>query len=116
MIKIGETSDFPAFYCTKTLDEVKAPCRVFNAKEAADVVETQRALGIGSGILFVMPIPDEHALDPAVMNTAIHEALKKASDACVTGKHVTPFLLREINEITCGRSLEASEYRKLIKS
>ncbi|XP_032682752.1 pseudouridine-metabolizing bifunctional protein C1861.05 isoform X2 [Odontomachus brunneus] len=108
VVKIGETSDFPAFYCTKTLDEVKAPCRVFNAKEAADVMEAQRALGIGSGILFAVPIPDEHALDPAVMSTAIREALKKASDACITGKQVTPFLLKEINEITRGRSLEAT--------
>lgn len=114
-MKIGETSDFPAFYCSKTLDGVKAPCRVSNAEEAADIVEAQRRLGIDSGILFAVPIPDGYALDPAVMDAAIREALKKASDARVTGKRVTPFLLNELNDITRGRSLEASEYGKLIK-
>lgn len=115
VIKIGETADFPAFYCTKTLDEVKAPYRVSTAEEAADVIEAQRTLGIDNGILFAVPIPDKYALDPAIVEVAIHEALKKASDTCVTGKRVTPFLLNELNDITHGRSLEASEYRKLIK-
>ncbi|EFN87201.1 Uncharacterized protein yeiN [Harpegnathos saltator] len=108
VVKIGETLDFPAFYCLKTLNEVKAPCRVSNAEEAADIVQTQRTLGINTGILFAVPIPHEYALDPTVMDVAIREALKKANEARVTGKQVTPFLLSQLNEITHGQSLGAN--------
>lgn len=109
MVKIGETPDFPAFYCPKTLDGLQAPCRVSSAEEAADLMATQSSLGIDSGILFAVPIPEEYALDPAVMDAAIRDALRRAGDARVTGKRVTPFLLSELNEITRGRSLGASE-------
>ncbi|XP_014470521.1 PREDICTED: pseudouridine-metabolizing bifunctional protein C1861.05 isoform X2 [Dinoponera quadriceps] len=108
VVKIGETPDFPAFYCSKTVDELKAPCRASNAEEAAGIVEAQRTLGVDTGILFAVPIPDRYALDPATMDAAIREALRKANDARVTGKRVTPFLLSELNEITRGRSLEAN--------
>lgn len=109
MIKIGETPEFPAFYCSKTLDEIRAPCRVSDAREAADIVRAQRASGVDTGILFAVPIPDKYALEPAVVNLSISEALKKAKEMRITGKRVTPFLLSELNEITHGRSLEASE-------
>jgi len=72
-------------------------------------VETQKVLGINTGILFAVSIPEKYALQPSVMDAAISEALKKANVMCVTGKQVTPFLLSELNEITRGQSLEASE-------
>lgn len=109
VVKIGDMLEFPAFYCSETSDKIKAPCRVSNAKEAASIVETQRVLGINTGILFAVSIPEKYALQPSVMDAAISEALKKANAMCVIGKQVTPFLLSELNKITRGRSLEASE-------
>ncbi|XP_039312020.1 pseudouridine-metabolizing bifunctional protein C1861.05 isoform X2 [Solenopsis invicta] len=108
VIKIGETPEFPAFYCSETSDKIKAPCRISNTKEAADIVKTQKVLGINTGILFAVPIPEKYALQPSVMDAAISEALKKASAMRITGKQVTPFLLSELNEITRGQSLEAN--------
>lgn len=109
MIKIGKTPEFPAFYCSETLDKIKAPYKVSNAKEAADIVETQRALGINTGILFAVSIPEKYTLKPDIVDYAISEALERATVIHVTGKQVTPFLLNELNKITCGQSLEASE-------
>lgn len=109
VIKIGETPEFPAFYCSETSDKIKAPCRVSNANEAAAVLQAQRTLGINTGILFAVPIPEEHALKPDIVESAISEALRKADSTNVTGKQVTPFLLSELNEITCGQSLDASK-------
>lgn len=109
VVKIGEMPEFPAFYCSETLDKIKAPCRVSNAQEAASIVETQGVLGINTGILFAVSIPEKYALQPSVMDAAISEALKKASAMHITGKQVTPFLLSELNEITHGQSLEASK-------
>jgi pseudouridine-5'-phosphate glycosidase len=106
VIKIGETLEFPAFYCSETLDKIKAPYRVSSAKEAAAILRAQ--LGIDTGMLFAVPIPEEHALEPAVVESAISEALRKAASMNVTGKRITPFLLSELNRITSGQSLEAS--------
>ncbi|KYM97772.1 Pseudouridine-5'-phosphate glycosidase [Cyphomyrmex costatus] len=108
VIKIGETSEFPAFYCSETTDKIKAPCRISNAKEAAGIIEAQRVLDINTGILFAVPIPEKYALQPSVVDAAISEALKKANAMHITGKQVTPFLLSELNEITRGQSLEAN--------
>lgn len=109
MVKIGETSEFPAFYCSETFDKIKAPCRVSNTKEAADIVEAQRTLGINTGILFAVSIPEKYALDPSIMDSIISKALKKAAVMRITGKQITPFLLNELNEITQGQSLKASK-------
>jgi len=107
VIKIGETLEFPAFYCSETLDKIKAPYRVSGAKEAAAILRAHR-LGINTGILFAVPIPREHALKPVIVESAISEALRKADSMNVTGKRITPFLLSELNRITSGQSLEAS--------
>jgi len=107
VIKIGETLEFPAFYCTETLDRIKAPCGVSSAREAAAILKAQLDT-VNAGILFAVAIPEEHALRPATVESAISEALRKADAMNVTGKRITPFLLSELNRITSGRSLEAS--------
>lgn len=109
VIKIGDIPEFPAFYCSETSDKIKAPYRVSNVEEAASIVKTQGVLGINTGILFAVSIPEKYALQPSVVDAAISEALKKASVMHITGKQVTPFLLNELNKITRGQSLEASE-------
>ncbi|XP_012227103.1 uncharacterized protein [Linepithema humile] len=108
VIKIGESPEFPAFYCSETLDKIKAPCRISNAKEAADIMEAQRTLGINTGILFAVSIPEKYALEPGIMDSIISEALKKATVMRIMGKQITPFLLNELNEITQGQSLKAN--------
>ncbi|CAL1676699.1 unnamed protein product [Lasius platythorax] len=108
VIKIGETPEFPAFYCSETSDKIKAPYRVSNTKKAADIVKTQRILGINTGILFTVSIPEKYTLKPDIVDSAISEALERASAMHITGKQVTPFLLNELNKITCGQSLEAN--------
>lgn len=43
-----------------------------------------------------------------LINEAINEALKTAEALGVTGKEVTPYILKAVSKITEGRSLEAS--------
>ncbi|XP_011633807.1 pseudouridine-metabolizing bifunctional protein C1861.05 isoform X2 [Pogonomyrmex barbatus] len=108
VIKIGQTPEFPAFYCSETSDKIKAPCRISNAEEAAGIVKAQGKLGINTGILFAVSIPERYALQPSVMDDAISEALKTADAMRITGKQITPFLLSELNKITRGQSLETN--------
>ncbi|XP_054014330.1 uncharacterized protein LOC128895617 [Hylaeus anthracinus] len=108
VIKIGDTNHFPAFYCTETFQKINVQHKVSNSKEAADILKTQRKLGLRTGLLFAVPIPKAYALDPKEMELAICKALESAKCKDITGKSITPFLLEELNEITYGRSLQAN--------
>jgi pseudouridine-5'-phosphate glycosidase len=59
-------------------------------------------------VLIANPIPAEHALDKAVVDAAIATALVEANDKGVKGKALTPFLLKRLDELTDGRSVEAN--------
>ncbi|XP_031847824.2 uncharacterized protein LOC116433651 [Nomia melanderi] len=108
VIKIGETDLFPAFYCRETFQNTKVSHKVSTPKEAADVLKTQIELGLRTGLLFAVPIPEKYALDTKEMESAINKALEAAKREGITGKNVTPFLLEELNKITQGQSLRAN--------
>lgn len=100
------TDDFPAFYVRSSGLAVQT--RVESAGEVADVVRATRALGHGGGVIVAVPVPEGHALDAALVDRAIEEALAAADDAGVTGKDVTPFVLEHITATTGGASLDAN--------
>lgn len=100
------TDAFPAFYTRESGFGVDA--RVESASEAADVARARFALGAG-GLLVANPIPAEHALDPALVDTAIAQALAEADERGVHGKDVTPYVLARIHEITGGASERANK-------
>ncbi|KAG7199334.1 hypothetical protein KM043_018181 [Ampulex compressa] len=108
VIKIGESNEFPAFYCVRTVDKIRAPHNVSNSMGAANIIKAQRKLGLNTGILFAVPVPEKYALSPDDVESAICKALKCAKSMNVTGKNVTPFLLQELNKITGGRSLDSN--------
>jgi pseudouridine-5'-phosphate glycosidase len=54
------------------------------------------------------PIPAEFSADPKLIQEAIELGLKAAAAQGVTGKDLTPFLLRFVNEQTKGKSLESN--------
>ena len=54
------------------------------------------------------PVPETHALDRALMDGVIRDAVAEAQDRGIRGKAVTPFLLARIVEATGGRSLETN--------
>ncbi|XP_076752298.1 uncharacterized protein LOC143424234 [Xylocopa sonorina] len=108
VIKIGETNYFPAFYCTETFQKTKVLHRVQDSEEAARILKEQKELGLRTGILFAVSIPEKYALDSREMESAICKVLETAKAKNISGKDVTPFLLQELNLITCGKSLQAN--------
>lgn len=95
-----KTSDFPAFYCTKSGFGVD-----YNAPDAATIakiIKTKDDIGFKSGMIIGNPIPQEYALDFDEMEEVIKDALKKADEKGVRGKNITPFLLATIKETTHG--------------
>ncbi len=101
-----KTLDCPAFYTRES--GVALEYKIDNAKEAADIACDKWAFGIDGGVLVVNPIPEEYSYPKKEIDKAIEKALKLAKENNITGKRITPFLLKTIVEETGGKSLEAN--------
>jgi len=100
------TRELPAFYTRESGFFVDA--QADTPKTLADIYKAQRALGLDTGLLVCNPIPAEYAMDKAVIDAAIGEAVAESVRLGVKGKDTTPFLLAKVKEITGGDSLEAN--------
>ena len=61
-------------------------------------------------------IDDKSSLADALVNSAIEKALEEADERGITGKEVTPYILKKVVELTGGASLAASILIKLYHS
>ena len=59
-------------------------------------------------MLVTNPIPEEYAMDKAVIDAAIEKALAECREQGIKGKETTPFLLAKVVELTGGESLESN--------
>ena len=71
------------------------------------MIRLQREIGPG-GLLIANPIPEDHALEEAMIEERISEAVAEAKEQGVGKKEATPFLLKRVVELTGGLSLEAN--------
>jgi pseudouridine-5'-phosphate glycosidase len=99
------TNEFPAFYTRSS--GLPLEHRVESAAECARVVDAHFRFR-PTGILIANPIPPEHALDPALVASAIAEALHQVENNQVRGKALTPHLLAHLARATAGKSLAAN--------
>ena len=100
------TDELPAFYTRQSGFGVDY--RVDSPAELAAMFRAQRALGYKGGMLVTNPIPEEYAMDKAVIDAAIEQALAECEAQGVHGKETTPFLLARVVELTGGESLESN--------
>ena len=100
------TDELPAFYTSKSGFGVDY--RVDTPEELAEALKTKWDLGIEGGVVVANPIPPEYEMDPAVIDSAISEAVKEADLKGIKGKESTPFLLAKVKEITGGSSLDSN--------
>ena len=100
------TDELPAFYTRRSGFGVDY--RVDSPEELAAMFAAQRELDYRGGMLVTNPIPEEYAMDKAVIDTAIEEALRQCAEAGVKGKETTPYLLAKVVELTGGDSLESN--------
>ena len=101
-----QTKELPAFYTAHSglnVDyDIKSP------EEAANIIIEKRKNNLVGGILITNPIPEEYAMDSKIINDAIEKALAMADEQGIKGKEITPFLLKNIVDITGGDSLESN--------
>uniref|UniRef100_A0A182M117 Pseudouridine-5'-phosphate glycosidase n=1 Tax=Anopheles culicifacies TaxID=139723 RepID=A0A182M117_9DIPT len=102
----SEGCEFPAFYTRSSGS--KAAYNLTSPTVAAKMLHMNRALGLGSGILIGVPIPERYAMDANEMDAVIAEALGDAERKRIQGKEVTPFILSAVSALTRGKSLDAN--------
>ena len=105
MIGYG-TDELPAFYTRHSGFGVDY--RVDSPEELAAMFRAQRELDYKGGMLVTNPIPEQYAMDKAVIDKAIEQALAECKAQGVHGKETTPFLLARVVELTGGDSLESN--------
>jgi len=100
------TDDLPAFYVRHS--GLRIDARADSPADVAHIVAAQRSLGLESGLVVAVPIPEEAALNQEDMESIITEALAGANAQQITGKEITPFLLAYLHEHSQGETLRAN--------
>ena len=100
------TDELPAFYTRQSGFGVDY--RADSPAQLASMFRAQKELGMKGGMLVTNPIPEEYAMDKAVIDAAIGQALRESVEQGIHGKETTPFLLARVVELTGGSSLESN--------
>jgi pseudouridine-5'-phosphate glycosidase len=98
--------DFPAFFARSSGHPVDH--RFDTPEDIAAVIALQRRLGMTGGVLVANPIPEADALDGALIEQRIAQAVDEAEALGIKAEALTPYLLQRINELTGGQSLQAN--------
>ena len=101
-----KTKELPAFYSAHS--GLSVDYQIDSAEEAAKIILEKRNNKLLGGILITNPIPEKYAMDSNIINNAINKALAMAEEQGIKGKEITPFLLKNIVELTGGDSLESN--------
>ena len=100
------TSFFPAFYTRSS--GIKINKTVHTGKQAVLLFLEHLKVGLGSSLLLVNPISKKNEIPQKEIDFFVSEALLEAQKQKVSGKELTPFLLKNITEKTKGDSLKAN--------
>ncbi len=101
-----QTDELPAFFTRES--GIGLQIRADSIQDIADIVQTQRTLGLKSGILVTVPVPEDVAMDKKDADAAVEEAMAAAVAQGIHGKALTPFLLQKIGKLTGGESVETN--------
>ena len=103
----GYQSDYmAAFYCQSK--ELTVDYRFDTPQQLAEAISIQRSLNLGNGMVVSNPITQSLCLDYDVIEQLINEGMEEAAKMKITGKSVTPFLLKYLNENSGGKTLESN--------
>ena len=101
-----QSDDFASFYSRDS--GLKMEDRLESPLEVAQIIQVKRDLKLKGGILVSNPIPKQFEMPKEEIDKTIDYALAQAEKLGVKGKEVTPFLLKEIANLTKGKSLETN--------
>ena len=105
-VLVYRSSRFPAFWSRDSGSP--APLRVESAAEIAKMHRIRQDLGLRSGQLIANPIPLEAEITSERLQPWIQAAWQAARKEGISGKQVTPYLLKSLVQASDGASLQAN--------
>jgi len=97
-----QTRTFPLFHVRESNYEMETTSDSLD--EIAALIRAHWAMG-GHGVLVVTPVPEDHAVAKDELEDWIAGAQRAAQIGRVSGKAVTPFLLKKLEELSRGKSI-----------
>ena len=101
------TELLPAFYCTSSSQKVDH--LINTPDEAARLIVAHKNMGLQNGQLICNPVPEAFAIPRDEAEQAIDRVICLARDQGVSGKSLTPFLLKHLFKSTDDRFLQANK-------
>lgn len=105
VVTLGQDA-FPSFYSRES--GYTTPQRLDTPEEVAMLLQTKWQLGLNGSVLIANPIPADREIGAEQMELHIQDAIVAADKHKISGKDLTPFLLKWIADHTGGESLEAN--------
>lgn len=105
VVTVGQDA-FPSFYSSKS--GFASPLRMDQPDELAAMLSAKWAIGLEGSVLIANPVPPAFEVPQEQIESHIQEALSEADKQGISGKEVTPFLLKTIALHTKGESLAAN--------
>jgi len=102
-----QTTEFPAFY--SRYSGLQMPLSLNTTIDIAAFIHEKRRMNLKGGVLIANPIPEEYEIAREMIDPAIERAIADAARQGIGGKELTPFLLKQLNEITGGDSQVANK-------
>ena len=102
-----ETNEFPAFYSRNS--GLYGLFRIESPAEAASIFQKNMGLGLNASTLVVNPVPLKDEIPNSEIKKIVDRAIDVAQENKITGKDLTPFLLKEVVKKTEGRSLKTNK-------
>ncbi|KAJ2886342.1 hypothetical protein FB639_001593 [Coemansia asiatica] len=106
VIAFGKEKEFPAFFRPRS--GLMAPWNLETPEKVAALTRSSLDIGLKSGIVVAVPIPEQYAEDAKEFEQAISAAVRESEIKGINGKESTPFLLKRVAELTGGSSLAAN--------
>lgn len=100
------SNEFPAFF--HAASGIDSPARVDNATDIANYYHSARQLQLQHGMLIAVPPPVTNFQHGVDIESAIQAALIESEQLEISGRDLTPFLLKRVAEQTKGDSLAAN--------
>ncbi|KAJ1823132.1 hypothetical protein LPJ56_003025, partial [Coemansia sp. RSA 2599] len=106
VVVFGKDREFPAFFSPRS--GLMAPWSLETPEEVAGLIKSSLDIGLDSGMVVAVPIPEQHAEKGNAFEQAISAAVRESEISGIVGKESTPFLLKRVAELTGGSSLAAN--------
>ena len=101
-----QTNTLPAFWTRES--NLDVPLRMNNTSQISDFLKVRDELHLNSGILIANPIPEKDEIPSEIIKNYIETAQEEMEKSNISGKDVTPFLLKRIFELSKGTSLKSN--------